>query len=423
MALIFYNIFLKIYKAGIRIASIWDPKAKLWLAGREDIFFVIKAKLKNQEKKHVWMHCASLGEFEQGRPLLESIQREIRGCNIILTFFSPSGYEIMKNYPGADHVFYLPLDSPSNAKQIVDAFNPSLVLWVKYEFWFYYLQELKQRNIPTLLIAGVFRNTQPFFSRYGNLWRKMLLSFTWLFVQNDESETLLEKIGIHKNVSVSGDTRFDRVIEIAAIQFHAPIIEAFCQNYQVIVAGSTWEDDEIILAAYGDETGHREKIILVPHELDKPHLDSIKKIFRGSVLYSDIEKNTSPIENNTNYNTLIIDTMGILSKLYQYGDINYVGGGFTKDGVHNVLEAAVWGRPVIFGENYEKYVEAKELLDCLAAETISNTNELKETVTTLFSDHKMYDRAASAAKEYVFSKKGATKKIMKYLQENRLLTS
>lgn len=419
----FYNIFLFLYKAGIRIAGAWNPKAVLWLKGRKDIFHTIHTTLNSPRQKYVWMHCASLGEFEQGRPLLEIIRQERPSCRIIVTFFSPSGYEIMKTYKGVDHVFYLPMDSAANAKALIDAFDPCLVLWIKYEFWYYYLQELKNRNIPTLLISGIFRTDQPFFTWYGSIWKKMLGCFTWLFVQNDSSLSLLNTIGIDKNVTVSGDTRFDRVTQIPAIEFHAPSIEIFCRNNPVIVAGSTWEDDEIILAAYADETKHREKIILVPHELDHDHLSSLRKIFKGSVLYSDIQKDPSLLEKNITYHTLIIDSMGILSKLYRYGYINYVGGGFTKDGIHNVLEAAVWGKPVIFGENYEKYAEAEELLDCLAAETISNTNELKKVMNSFISDKKIYEQASLAAREYVFNKTGAAKKIMNYIQENRLLTN
>ncbi len=421
MGLIAYNIFIGCYSLGVRLASLWNPKAKLWIAGRKNIFADINSKLPASGAKIIWMHCASLGEFEQGRPLLESIRQQYPGLKIVLTFFSASGYEVSKDYKGVDAIFYLPMDSPANAKKFIDTINPALVLWVKYEYWYYYLSELKKRDIPTLLVSGIFRKGQVFFKSYGGFWTKMLGNFTHFFVQNENSKKMLGQIGVTQNITISGDTRFDRVIEIATQQLDAPIVKAFCQNQTVIVAGSTWEDDEMILAAYADETNHREKIILVPHELDKGHLDTVKKVFKKSVRYSEIESNPSLMENIGDYNTLIIDKMGMLSRLYNYGDINYIGGGFTRLGIHNILEAAVWGKPIIIGENYENYFEAVDLVDCLAAESISDTNELKEAITILLSDKKAYNESGKAARDYVFTHGGATKKITDYIQVNRLL--
>ncbi|MFM2327435.1 MAG: hypothetical protein RIR31_1637 [Bacteroidota bacterium] len=423
MAKLFYNLFLFLYSAGIRIAALWSPKAKKWLEGREDIFATINHQLSTNSHQLVWMHCASLGEFEQGRPLLEELKIKNQQIRIVLTFFSPSGYEVMKDYKGADYIFYLPMDNIFYAKKFVDAINPSLVLWVKYEYWFYYLQELKKRNIPVLLVSGIFRNNQPFFKWYGGIWKKMLENFDHFFVQNEASKKLLETIGISKNVTVSGDTRFDRVIEIAKQSLDSKIIQSFCTDDIVIVAGSTWEDDEVILAAYGDETNHRQKIIIVPHELDKAHLDSVKKMFKKSVCYTDIEKNPLLVNTIKDCNTLIVDTVGMLSRLYSYGHINYVGGGFTSDGIHNILEAAVWGKPVIIGENYEKYFEAVDLIECAAAESISDAVELKEVLDNWLGDATAYNDSAKAAKEYVYAKEGATNKIMEYIYVNRLLTN
>ena len=430
MAQVIYNIFLFLYSTGIRIASLWSPKAKKWIEGRKNIFDTINPILSGVEvelatisQKTVWMHCASLGEFEQGRPLLENIRKQNPDYIIVLTFFSPSGYEVMKDYKGADHVFYLPMDNIFSAKNFIDAINPSLVLWVKYEYWFYYLQELKKRNIPVLLVSGVFRSNQPFFKWYGGIWRKMLANFNHLFVQNYASEELLKTIGINQNVSISGDTRFDRVIEIAKQPLDAPIIQSFCENNTVIVAGSTWEDDEVILAAYADETNHKEKLIIVPHELDAAHIDMIKKIFKKSVCYTAIEKDPSLLNNIAGYNTLIIDTIGMLSRLYSYGHINYIGGGFTNDGIHNILEAAVWGKPIIIGENYEKYFEAIDLVECFAAESIGDVNELKEVIGEWLANKKDYEESGAAAKEYVYAKAGATKKIVEYIYVNLLLTN
>ncbi|MEI9955463.1 MAG: glycosyltransferase N-terminal domain-containing protein [Ferruginibacter sp.] len=424
MAKIFYNLFLFLYATGIRIGSLWLPKAKKWIEGRrQQDFNVFKSEIANPKSKIVWMHCASLGEFEQGRPLLESLKQENKGLKIVLTFFSPSGYEVMKNYKGADHIFYLPMDNVFAAKKFIDAINPSLVLWVKYEYWFYYLQELKRRNIPVLLVSGVFRKSQPFFKFYGGIWKKMLLNFNHLFVQNEASQKLLQTIGITQNVSVSGDTRFDRVIEIASQTLDSAIVTSFCANNKIIVAGSTWEDDEIILSAYADETKHKEKLIIVPHELDKTHLDLVRKVFKRAICYTDIEKDKSLLNNIANYDVLIIDTIGMLSRLYNYGHINYIGGGFTNDGIHNILEAAVWGKPIIIGENYEKYFEAVDLVGCFAAESITDVNELKEVVNDWLTDEKEYNESAAAAKKYVYENSGATKKIMEYIYVNRLLTN
>jgi 3-deoxy-D-manno-octulosonic-acid transferase len=411
-----------LYSAGIRIAALWNPKAQKWLNGRKGIFATISNIQLTPNHKVVWMHCASLGEFEQGRPLLEELKKNA-AVKIVLTFFSPSGYEVMKDYKGADHVFYLPMENVFAAKKFIGAINPSLVLWVKYEYWLYYLQELKRKNIPVLLVSGIFRDSQPFFKWYGGMWRKMLDNFTHFFVQNETSKKLLATIGVTQNVSVSGDTRFDRVIEIAQQQLDDTIIKSFCQNQTIIVAGSTWEDDEVILAAYSDETHHRQKIIVVPHELDKEHLDSIKKMFKNSVCFTEVKNNPGLINTITTYNTLIVDTVGMLSRLYNYGHINYIGGGFTNDGIHNILEAAVWGKPIIIGENYEKYFEAIDLVDCAAAESISDVNELKEVIDNWLTDKVAYDESAKAAKDYVYNNGGATKKIMEYIQVNRLLTS
>jgi 3-deoxy-D-manno-octulosonic-acid transferase len=426
---LFYNLFLLLYSAGIRLVSLWNPKARKWVEGRKDIFATINNKLPTTPQgpagnhKLVWMHCASLGEFEQGRPLLEALKNKDDSIKIVLTFFSPSGYQVMKDYKGADHVFYLPMDNIFSAKKFIGAINPSLVLWVKYEYWLYYLQELKQRGIPVLLVSGIFRSSQPFFKWYGGMWKQMLQYFDHFFVQNEASQQLLSTAGITKNVTVSGDTRFDRVIEIAKQSLDSKIIEGFCAGNTVIVAGSTWEDDEVILAAYGDETHHRQKIIVVPHELDKAHVDTIQKMFKHSVRYTQIENDPSLLDDIGNYHTLIVDTIGMLSRLYSYGHINYVGGGFTNDGIHNILEAAVWGKPVIIGENYAKYFEAVDLVEAGAAESISDAIELKEVVDNWIDDKQAYEESAAAAKQYVYAKAGATKKIMEYIYVNRLLTN
>lgn len=376
------------------------------------------------------MHCASLGEFEQGRPVLEAIRKEYPAVTIVLTFFSPSGYEVMKNYDGADHIFYLPADSAYNAGKMIDAIVPDLVLWVKYEFWFYYLTSLKKRNIPVIMISGIFRASQPFFKWYGHLWRTMLNSFTWLFVQNETSRALLATVGIRENVSIGGDTRFDRVIEIAERSEPLPLIEKFCGNSKVIVAGSTWEEDEEELIHYV-KSNPDIRFIIAPHEVHEGNIRDVQQEFAGSILYStlssgnrpDTTDHRSPITDHSTTNCLIIDNIGMLSKLYRYAHITYVGGGFEDSGIHNVLEPAVHGKPVIYGPEYEKFAEAVDLVECGAGICINNALELEQVLTELWSDEALLQQKSNAAKNYVYAKAGATQKVMEYIYANRLLTS
>lgn len=362
------------------------------------------------------MHCASLGEFEQGRPLIERVKKDFPAYDIVITFFSPSGYEIEKKFPGADAVFYLPMDSPSNAKKFIELIDPALVLWVKYEYWYHYLHELKNKNIPTLLISGSFREDQPFFKWYGGFWKEMLNCFTCYCMQNESSKALLESIGI-TNVMVSGDTRFDRVIAIAENFDPLPGIKDFCDNSKVMVAGSTWEDDEAELVHYV-RTHPEIKFIIAPHEIDKENLRDVKKEFTGSVFYSEITEDTL-----LSTNSVIIDNIGMLSRLYHYADITYVGGGFGYDGLHNILEAAVYGKPVIFGPETDRNFEAQELVECGGGLIINNALELEKSANLLFKDPVELKKRGDASKAYVYGNAGATEKIMKYIQENRLLTN
>jgi 3-deoxy-D-manno-octulosonic-acid transferase len=414
-----YNIFLVLYSVSIRLAAVFNIKARKWIIGRQQQNFNGVPK----NVKTLWMHCASLGEFEQGRPVIEALKNHHPSLQIVLTFFSPSGFEACKNYQGANHIFYLPMDNFFVAKKFIDAINPQLVLWVKYEYWYYYLQELKRRNIPVLLISGIFRNNQPFFKWYGGIWKQMLQYFTHFFVQNESSKKLLNSIGIIENITISGDTRFDRVAAIAQTPLYDEIIARFCNNQKVIVAGSTWEDDEVILAAYADETHHEFKLIVVPHELDGEHLTEVKKMFKQHVCYSEVKKDNTLFNTVAAYKVLIVDVMGLLSRLYGEGFINYIGGGFTNDGIHNILEAAVWGKPIVIGENYEKYFEAIDLVKNAAAESISDTNELKEVINEWVNDADYYNESSEAAKKYVNENIGATKCIINYVQINRLLTN
>ena len=363
------------------------------------------------------MHCASLGEFEQGRPVIEKLRHLHPSYKIVITFYSPSGYEIVKNYKGADHIFYLPSDSPFHAKEFINIVKPALVLWVKYDYWYYFLNELRKRNIPVLLISGLFRKDHVFFKWYGGLQRKMLLAFTHFFVQTEGSEHQLQKIGLNGNVTVSGDTRFDRVIEIAEKFQSIDGIEDFCKGHQVIVAGSTWEEDEQELNHFAN-SNPKIKFIIAPHEISEEGLKQTEKLFKNSIRYSLMLENAE-----SNANVLIIDNIGMLSKLYRYATIAFVGGAFGDDGVHNVLEAAVYGKPVIFGPVYDKYIEAVELVGSGGGFSIENALEAEELFRQLLTNNDEYIRACEASREYVFSKKGATEKILQFIQEKRLLTN
>jgi len=353
---------------------------------------------------------------------MEIIKREFPSYKIVLTFFSPSGYEVMKDYRGADHVFYLPMDSPVNAKKFLDPVNPSLVLWVKYEYWFYYLAEIKKRNIPVLLISGIFRKKQPFFKWYGEIWRKMLESFTHFFVQNTESQQLLSTIGFTENVSLNGDTRFDRVLEIADHFTAVPGIAEFCGNSQVIVAGSTWEEDEIELLHFVNV--HKQvKFIIAPHEIDKANLKDVKEEFPDSIFYSELN-NEQRTTDSGQPNVLIIDNIGMLSRLYKYATVAYVGGGYGADGVHNVLEAAVYSKPVVFGPVYEKFDEATGLINAGGAVSIDGGPvKLENILNNLLQDEAARKKMGEAAQQFVNENAGASKKIIQFIQEKRLLTS
>lgn len=413
---ILYRFFLKLFVPGAWIRSIWDPKARLWLAGRKDIF----GRIGEITGKSIWIHCASLGEYEQGRPLIEDIRLVYPGFRIIVSFFSPSGFEVMKDKPGDLTVIYLPVDSPKNAKRVIDAINPSLVIWVKYEFWYYFLHELKDREIPVILVSGIFRKGQAFFRRYGGLWRKMLDCFTHFFVQDRNSVTLLAGLGFRDNVTLNGDTRFDRVLSIASDFEPLPLIRDFCKENKVIVAGSTWEEDELELMHYVN-TRPEIRFIIAPHEIDRNKLDSLKKQLPGSLFYSELAAALSA--NQELPHVLIMDNMGMLSRLYRYATIAYVGGGFGTAGVHNVLEPAVYGRPVAFGPEYAKYIEAAGLIEAGGAISADQLLGLEYILDDLLTDEPKRNAMGLASEKYVANHQGATGRIIAYIQEKRLLTS
>ncbi len=419
LTLFFYNIFLGLYFVGVRIASWQSKKARLWLAGRRGIFEQIE-QWKNSfsiHEKIIWLHCASLGEFEQGRPIIEQIKTDYPSYKILLTFFSPSGYEVRKNYSGADGIFYLPHDGKINANKFIEIVKPSLVIWVKYEYWYYYLTTLKQKKIPIVLVSAIFRESQIFFKWYGGLWEKILQSFDKIFVQNEQSISLLKSIEMSKNAAIAGDTRFDRVIAIAENKTALPdALVQFCNNKKVIVAGSTWEEDEEELVHYA-RTHEQIKLIIAPHEIDEERLLGIKKMFKNAIYFSEL------IKENMNAQVIIIDNIGMLSSLYELAAVAYIGGGFNDSGIHNILEAAVYGKPIIFGPIYEKFSEAVDLVDVEGAFSIENALELETLLDKLLGDVELQKSTSIISKKYVYEKQGATNIIVNYLYEKRLLTN
>jgi len=409
----FYDIFINFYFFSLKFASIFHKKARKWIQGRKAF-----PSLNNTQKK-IWVHCASLGEFEQGRPILEKLKQTYPDFPIVLTFFSPSGFEIRKNYPGADYVFYLPIDTKKNATQFIQEVNPALVVWVKYEYWFHYLNELKKQSIPVLLVSAIFRQSQPFFKSNNKFWKKIIFCFDHIFVQDVASKQLLNSIEVNENITISGDTRFDRVLEIAANKTAINEIEKFVEKHQVLVAGSTWEQDETLLAKYiiQHET---KKLIVAPHEIDAAHLKNIKDLFPSSIFYSEwIILKIKP----KNIQVLIIDNVGMLAQLYQYATICFIGGGFNKSGIHNILEAAVYGKAIIFGPHYQKFGEAVGLIESGGAFSIQNENEIKKILDTLLNDSTTLIKAEDVSKEFVINKSGATKMIIDYVAGKRLLTN
>ncbi|WP_426327588.1 3-deoxy-D-manno-octulosonic acid transferase [Pedobacter sp. R-06] len=408
LMLLLYIIGIRLYTLLIRIFSLFNPKAKLFINGRKNVYTQIAQKI-NPSEKHIWFHFASLGEFEQGRPVLEKLKSLYPAKKIVVTFFSPSGYEIRKNYALAD-VFYLPIDTAANAKRFIASINPEMAIFTKYEFWHFYFKELKDQGIPLYVISGIFRESQAFFKWYGGFYRNILKSVTYFFVQNKESEDLLKSIGLN-NVTINGDTRFDRVYENAQSPKQLNLIESFIGNAPTLVCGSTWPEDEKILLALPEKYSSW-KFIIAPHEIHESHIESIEKQFPvGSMRFSIFSSsNQAP---NAEHQTLIVDNIGMLSSLYQYGNVAYIGGGFGT-GIHNTLEAAAFGLPVIFGPKYDKFQEAKDLIAIGAAKSISTTAELIGAFEG-FAENK---DAAEQAKRYVGDKKGATDQIISMITKS-----
>lgn len=397
-----YTIGINFYQFAIFIASFFNEKAKILRIGQNDVFAILKQKIE-PNTSYVWFHAASLGEFEQGRPVIEQLKKLKPETRIILTFFSPSGYEIRKNYTGADIVSYLPLDTASSAKKFIELVNPSKAIFIKYEFWPNYLMALQTANVPVYSISAIFRNEQIFFKWYGKWYKKLLQEIQHIFVQDNFSLEILKSHGIDR-VSVAGDTRFDRVADLAAQAKNIPLVEAFVKGAdKVIVAGSSWPKDEELLVRYLKL--HPDlKMILVPHEIHAAHIAGISKLLNENfVRYTEATG-----ENVQTTNCLVIDTIGLLSSIYRYAHVAYIGGGFGV-GIHNTLEAAVWNVPVVFGPNYQKFREARELIAIGGAFSITSYEQFETEFDKLLNDTK----AGKTAGEYVKQNTGATQLILK----------
>lgn len=405
-----------LYHLGVRMAAPFVPKARQWCAGREGLWERLEAR-REALQGCLWMHCASVGEFEQGRPVLEAIKRARPDLPVLLTFFSPSGYEARKDLgstaPGSlvTHVEYLPPDSAANAARLLDLMRPRTVLWVKYEFWPQYLGALHRRATPVYLVSGIFRPGQPFFKWYGGAWRSMLGGFTHLFVQDQASRDLLTGIGL-RNVTVSGDTRFDRVRAIVEAGDELPLAAAFRGKGPVLVCGSTWPADEALLLDAFKLMGRSPKLLVVPHELDLPQLRAIEQRFpKPLARWSELEH--SPVDSVRHTlgqaadGTLLVDRMGLLARLYRHGDVAYVGGGFG-DGIHSLLEPAAWGLPVIFGPKHGKFAEAQGLIEAGGGFAVHNARELAELLVRLLGNADARRTAGDAAARFVRDRSGAT---------------
>ncbi|RFM28670.1 3-deoxy-D-manno-octulosonic acid transferase [Deminuibacter soli] len=422
MGQLLYTIFTRLYPLFARLLGLFNPKAAKWVAGRNRVFNRLQQAFAAEKRPVIWVHCASLGEFEQGRPVMEALKQSHPQCAVLLTFFSPSGYEVQQHYAQADYVYYLPMDSPRNAARFLAITRPVLILFIKYEFWYYYLQAARKQQVPLLLVSGMFREQQPFFKWYGSFHRSMLGCFTHFFVQTPAAAGLLKHIGV-TNVTVSGDTRFDRVLQIAQRPRHIDGIEDFCGGLPVLVAGSTWTDDDEELDHYVN-THPGSRFIIAPHDIGEARLRECEQLYKHAIRYSAylalLQKGESAAAGT---NTLIIDNIGMLSRLYQYATICYVGGGFGGDGIHNILEAAVYHKPVVFGPVYDKYIEGVEMIEAGGALSVPDALHLEAAFERLLSDQQFYNETATAAGEYVASKAGATGMVLQYVQEKRLLTS
>ncbi|SEP31832.1 3-deoxy-D-manno-octulosonic-acid transferase [Flavobacterium sp. CF108] len=409
--LFLYNLAVSLAAFFLKIVALFSPKIKLFVEGRKNVFSILEEKIKAEDKT-IWFHAASLGEYEQGLPVIEKIKEKHPSHKIIITFFSPSGYEVRKNNMVANVTIYLPLDTKSNAKRFLKLVHPEFAFFIKYEFWLNYLKELEKSKTPTYLISGIFRDSQMFFKWYGGFYRKALKAFTYFFVQNESSKQKIEAIGF-KNVIVSGDTRFDRVSAILERDNTLDYIENFKNNQQTIVIGSSWPKDEVLIAEYINQAPENVKFIIAPHNIKTDQISNLKsQITKSTVLFSEKEN-----KDLSSYNVFIIDTIGILTKIYSYGTVAYVGGGFGNPGIHNILEPATFGIPIVIGTNYSNFAEAVSLVELGGCMPISNVSELKEILDRLLTDPTFLKEKSQICESFIQDNKGATNAIMKVVSE------
>lgn len=405
-----YNILIHISSFFIGISALFSSKMKLFVNGRKNVFLQLAARIAPEDKT-VWFHCASLGEYEQGLPVIKAFKKEFPNHKIILTFFSPSGYEVKRNTAEADVVCYLPIDTKRNARKFVDAVHPDLALFVKYEIWPNYLLESQKQNIPIVLISGLFRKEQIYFKFWGGWMRKVLKTIRHFFVQNNESEALLQSIGI-ENITVSGDTRFDRVSQQLEQDNNLDFIEIFKNKKLCVVAGSTWEEDENMLVSYINNADNV-KFIIAPHQI-KPEKIAVlqKKLTNKAVLFSEKEG-----KNLSEYRVFIVDTIGLLTKIYNYADIAYVGGAMGTTGLHNILEPAVFGIPVVIGKNFNNFPEAKILKEKQGLFSVSNQEELALVFDKLINEEDIRKASGEKSRDFITENKGATSLIINHLKD------
>ena len=410
--LFIYNLIVQIANFSLKIIAQFSPKIKLFIDGRKPVFEILKSKIQANDQT-IWFHAASLGEYEQGLPVIEKTKEKFPNHKIVVTFFSPSGYEVRKNNNVADVTVYLPLDTQKNARQFLKLLHPEMVFFIKYEYWPNYLNELKKLKTPTYLISGIFRKNQMFFKWYGGFYRKALETFTYCFVQNESSKKLLLQLG-KTNAAVSGDTRFDRVATILEKDNSLDFIEAFKNDTLTIVVGSSWPKDESLLVDYINQTSEKVKFIIAPHNIKSEQIQELKNsISKKAILFSEKEN-----QNLADFDVFIIDTIGILTKIYSYANIAYVGGGFGNPGVHNILEPATFGVPIVIGSNFSHFAEATALVNLEGCISISNKNELFDAFSNLISNEDIRHEKGHICGTFVRMNKGATTIIMNNILPN-----
>lgn len=420
---VLYNIGLGSYMFFVRIASLFNPKAKLFYRGRQGLLEKIQREV-SQEFPVIWVHCSSVGEFEQARPVIEWYKAGKKEYKILLTFFSPSGYELRKNYELADWVFYMPVDTPKNARRFVEIVKPVKAIFIKYEFWYNYLHELRRNEVQVYIVSAIFRPSQVFFRWYGGFFRKMLHCYTRLFVQDEQSRELLHSLGIKDNVLICGDTRFDRVYQITRNTREFPLIKRFAKGYFTVIAGSTWGPDDALLESVLKNFSNV-KLIIAPHEIHKERIEEIEKLFASErvLRFSDFDKKFRKDEFSAteelgrledaleNSKVLVIDCLGILSSIYRYGHVAYIGGGFGV-GIHNILEAATYSIPVVFGPNYHKFKEARDLISLNGAVPVTGRTPFYDIMDKYVHNENVRMERGEICGNYVRSNLGATSRIV-----------